>query len=233
MAVKTIGIIGGMSFESTATYYKSINEEVAKKLGGLNSAKIVLYSLNFEEIAALQERGDWDGAARILGEAARKLEAAGAHFLLIATNTMHKIYDSIQAQVKIPILHIALSTAAALKEAGIKKIGLLGTKFTMSEDFYIKILSEQGIETLTPSEADMQEVSGIIFSELCKGQIKEKSKEKYLQIIQKLQLIGAEAIVLGCTEIGLLLKSSDTKIPLFDTCIIHSKNAAKIALDDQ
>lgn len=228
--VKTIGIIGGMSFESTTTYYKIINKEVAKKLGGLNSAKIVLYSLNFEEIAALQERGEWERATEILGEAARKLELAGADFILIATNTMHKIYDGIQNKITIPIIHIAYSTAEVLKEKRIKKVGLLGTQYTMSEDFYTKILNEQGIEVLIPSQNDRQEISDIIFSELCKGQIKIQSKNKYLQIIEKLHAQGAQAIVLGCTEIGLLLKARDAKIPLFDTCIIHSKHAAKIAL---
>lgn len=229
--VKTIGIIGGMSFESTAIYYKIINEEVAQRLGGLNSAKIVLYSLNFEEIATLQKQNAWNEAAKILGEVAKKLEVAGADFILIATNTMHKIYEAVQSQIQIPIIHIALSTAKALQNAKIKKVGLLGTKFTMSENFYIKFLNEQGIEVLTPSEEDMQEVSDIIFGELCKGQIKEKSKSKYLQIIEKLHAKGAEAIVLGCTEIGLLINADDTKIPIFDTCIIHSKYAAKMALE--
>lgn len=229
--MKTIGIIGGMSFESTATYYKIINEEVAKKLGGLNSAKIILYSLNFEEIASLQKQNAWDEAARLLGSCAKSLENAGADFILIATNTMHKIYEQVQAQIHVPLLHIATSTAKALKKENYDKIGLLGTKYTMAENFYKDTLKTYGIEALTPDESDMQEVSDIIFSELCKGQIKTKSKAKYLQIIEKLHAKGAKAIVLGCTEIGLLLHSSDTQIPLFDTAIIHALDAVELALE--
>ncbi|WP_038815406.1 aspartate/glutamate racemase family protein [Campylobacter jejuni] len=230
--MKTIGIIGGMSFESTTTYYKIINETINTKLGELNSAKILLYSVNFEEIANLQKQNEWGKAAEILSECAKKLELGGADFILIATNTMHKIFDEIQRSVKIPLIHIAQSTANALKEANITKIGLLGTKYTMMQDFYKNILIKEGIEAIIPDENDIQDVNDIIFSELCKGQIKEKSKEKYLEIIEKLKNKGAQGVVLGCTEIGLLLSKNDTQIPIFDTTLIHALDAVNLALKD-
>lgn len=230
--MKTIGIIGGMSFESTTTYYKIINEAINAKLGGLNCAKILLYSVNFEEIANLQKQNEWGKAAEILSECAKKLELGGADFILIATNTMHKIFDEIQRSVKIPLIHIAQSTANALKEANITKIGLLGTKYTMMQDFYKNILIKEGIEAIIPDENDIQDVNDIIFSELCKGQIKEKSKEKYLEIIEKLKNKGAQGVVLGCTEIGLLLSKNDTQIPIFDTTLIHALDAVNLALKD-
>lgn len=230
--MKTIGIIGGMSFESTTTYYKIINEAINTKLGGLNCAKILLYSVNFEEIANLQKQNEWGKAAEILSECAKKLELGGADFILIATNTMHKIFDEIQRSVKIPLIHIAQSTANVLKEANITKIGLLGTKYTMMQDFYKNILIKEGVEAIIPDENDIQDVNDIIFSELCKGQIKEKSKEKYLEIIEKLKNKGAQGVVLGCTEIGLLLSKNDTQIPIFDTTLIHALDAVNLALKD-
>ena len=221
--MKTIGIIGGMSFESTITYYKTINETINNQLGNLNSAKILLYSVNFEEIANLQKNGEWEKAAQILGECAKKLELGGADFILIATNTMHKIFDQI---------HIAQSTAKILKQQNIHTIGLLGTQYTMMEDFYKNALKKENINTITPNQSDMQELSDIIFNELCKGQMKENSKEKYLKIIQKLKDEGAQGIVLGCTEIGLLISQEDTNIPIFDTALIHALDAVNLALKD-
>ncbi|EAJ1404324.1 aspartate/glutamate racemase family protein [Campylobacter coli] len=225
--MKTIGIIGGMSFESTITYYKTINETINNQLGNLNSAKILLYSVNFEEIANLQKNGEWEKAAQILGECAKKLELGGADFILIATNTMHKIFDQIQKNIKIPLIHIAQSTAKILKQQNIHTIGLLGTQYTMMEDFYKNALKKENINTITPNQSDMQELSDIIFNELCKGQMKENSK-----IIQKLKDEGAQGIVLGCTEIGLLISQEDTNIPIFDTALIHALDAVNLALKD-
>ncbi|EFO9318766.1 TPA: aspartate/glutamate racemase family protein [Campylobacter coli] len=230
--MKTIGIIGGMSFESTITYYKTINETINNQLGNLNSAKILLYSVNFEEIANLQKNGEWEKAAQILGECAKKLELGGADFILIATNTMHKIFNQIQKNIKIPLIHIAQSTAKILKQQNIHTIGLLGTQYTMMEDFYKNALKKENINTITPNQSDMQELSDIIFNELCKGQMKENSKEKYLKIIQKLKDKGAQGIVLGCTEIGLLISQEDTNIPIFDTALIHALDAVNLALKD-
>ncbi|EAL8207738.1 aspartate/glutamate racemase family protein [Campylobacter coli] len=230
--MKTIGIIGGMSFESTITYYKTINQAINDKLKSLNSAKILLYSVNFEEIENLQSQDKWQEAAQILGECAKKLELGGADFILIATNTMHKIFDQIQKNIKIPLIHIAQSTAKILKQQNIHTIGLLGTQYTMMEDFYKNALKKENINTITPNQSDMQELSDIIFNELCKGQMKENSKEKYLKIIQKLKDEGAQGIVLGCTEIGLLISQEDTNIPIFDTALIHALDAVNLALKD-
>ncbi|TEY04467.1 aspartate/glutamate racemase family protein [Campylobacter sp. US33a] len=228
--MKTIGIIGGISFESTITYYKLINEEIAKKLGGLNSAKIILHSVNFKEIEKYQSQNLWDESAKILSLCAKKLENAGADFIIIATNTMHKIYDDVQMQVKIPILHIATSTAKALQQANINQVGLIGTKYTMNENFYKEKLLDQGIKTLIPCQKDMQIVNEIIFDELCRGIFKESSKKTYLEIVDKLRQQGALGIILACTEIGLLIKQEDTQIPLFDTSILHALDAANQAL---
>ena len=220
--MKTIGIIGGMSFESTITYYKTINQAINDKLKSLNSAKILLYSVNFEEIENLQ----------ILTQCAKKLELAGANFIIIATNTMHKVFDEIQQNINIPILHIAKSSAKALKQENIQKIGLLGTKYTMTQDFYKKMLIEENISVITPSDEDIKIVNDIIFNELCKGEIKQDSKEKYLNIIKKLQEKGAKGVLLACTEIGLLISKNDTNIKIFDTSLIHALDAANEALKD-
>lgn len=228
--MKTIGLIGGMSWESTVSYYQLINETIKDKLGGLHSAKILLYSVDFAEIEHYQAIGDWDRSAQVLSEIAVKLEQAGADFIVICTNTMHKVAPQIQETISIPILHIAQATAHALLENGIKKVGLLGTKYTMTQDFYKEKLLDSGLEVVIPDQAGVEEVNRIIYDELCLGQIKESSKESYLDIIDDLKNAGAEAVILGCTEIGLLVKQEDTDVPLFDTTDIHAKRAAEVAV---
>lgn len=229
--MKTIGLLGGMSWESTALYYKEINEEVKKQLGGLHSAKVVMYSVDFDEIEKLQHSGDWDETAVILSDAAKNLENASADFLLICTNTMHKVAAKIETNIDIPILHIADATAKQLQKDGIKKIGLLGTAFTMSESFYKNRISENfGIEVLTPNEDDIKIIHKIIYEELCLGVIKDDSRREYLNIIDKLVALGAEGIILGCTEICMLIKEKDTKTKLYDTTKIHALEAVNLAL---
>ena len=230
--MKTIGLIGGMSWESTVTYYQVINETVKQELGGLHSARCVLYSVDFDEIERCQSAGDWDKSAEILARAARALERAGADFIVICTNTMHKVAPEVGRQVSIPILHIADMTAVELKKAGVGTVGLLGTKYTMQQDFYKAVLQRSGIEVLTPSEADMEEVNRVIYEELCVGTLSAQSKEKYLSVISELARRGAQGIILGCTEIGLLIRQSDTEIPLFDTALIHARQAALRAIRD-
>ena len=228
--MKTIGLIGGMSWESTASYYQLINETIKEKLGGLHSAKILLYSVDFAEIERYQASGDWDKSAGFLSQIAQNLEQAGADFIVICTNTMHKVAPQIQKTISIPILHIAQATADALLENGIKKVGFLGTKYTMTQEFYKEKLLEAGLEVVIPDQAGVEEVNRIIYDELCLGQIKESSKQAYLAIIDDLKNAGAEAVILGCTEIGLLVKQEDTDVPLFDTTAIHAKKAAKVAV---
>ncbi|SDB20540.1 aspartate racemase [Streptococcus henryi] len=230
--MKTIGLIGGMSWESTVSYYQLINETIKGKLGGFHSAKILLYSVDFAEIEHYQASGDWDKSAQVLSEIAVKLEQAGADFIVICTNTMHKVAPQIQETISIPILHIAQATAHALLENGIKKVGLLGTKYTMTQDFYKEKLLDSGLEVVIPDQAGVEEVNRIIYDELCLGQIKESSKESYLDIIDDLKNAGAEAVILGCTEIGLLVKQEDTDVPLFDTTDIHAKRAAEVAVGE-
>lgn len=228
--MKTIGLIGGMSWESTVTYYKIINNIVKENLGGLNSAKIILYSVNFKEIEDCQVSGDWDKSGAILAEAAKKLENAGADFVLICTNTMHKVSDVVASAISIPLLHIADVTAEALKSKNISKVALLGTKYTMEQDFYKSRLIANGIEVLIPSEKDRIIINDIIFKELCLGKILEKSKMKFLEIIDDLSARGAAGAVLGCTEIGMLINQKDTESPLFDTAEIHAGAAAFLAM---
>ena len=228
--MKTIGLIGGMSWESTASYYQLINETIKEKLGGLHSAKILLYSVDFAEIERYQASGDWDKSAGFLSQIAQNLEQAGADFIVICTNTMHKVAPQIQKIISIPILHIAQATADNLLENGIKKVGLLGTKYTMTQEFYKEKLLEAGLEVVIPDQAGVEEVNRIIYDELCLGQIEESSKQAYLAIIDDLKNAGAEAVILGCTEIGLLVKQEDTDVPLFDTTAIHAKKAAKVAV---
>ena len=230
--MKTIGLIGGMSWESTVTYYQVINETVKQELGGLHSARCVLYSVDFDEIERCQSAGDWDKSAEVLARAARALERAGADFIVICTNTMHKVAPEVGRQVSIPILHIADMTAVELKKAGVGTVGLLGTKYTMQQDFYKAVLQRSGIEVLTPSEADMEEVNRVIYEELCVGTLSAQSKETYLSVIAELARRGAQGIILGCTEIGLLIRQSDTEIPLFDTALIHARQAALRAIRD-
>ena len=229
--MKTIGLIGGMSWESTVTYYQVINETIKKQLGGLHSAKCILYSVDFDEIEKYQARGEWDKSADVLSEAAQALERAGADYIVICTNTMHKAAPEISRRIHIPILHIADMTAAELQKQGIRKVGLLGTKYTMQQDFYKNILIEQGIEVVIPNDADVDVVNRIIYDELCLGKILEESKAVYLDIIHELARNGAQGIILGCTEIGLLIQQSDTDIPLFDTTLIHAKQAALKSLE--
>lgn len=229
--MKTIGLIGGMSWESTVTYYQVINETIKKQLGGLHSAKCILYSVDFDEIEKYQASGEWDKSADVLSEAAQALERAGADYIVICTNTMHKVAPEIGRRIHIPILHIADMTAAELQKQGIKKVGLLGTKYTMRQDFYKNILIEQGIEVVIPNDADVDVVNRIIYDELCLGKISEQSKDIYLDIIMKLAQDGAQGIILGCTEIGLLVRQSDTDIPLFDTTLIHAEQAALKSLE--
>ncbi|MBK3495088.1 aspartate/glutamate racemase family protein [Viridibacillus sp. YIM B01967] len=228
--MKTIGLIGGMSWESSAEYYKFINEEVKHQLGGLHSAKCILFSVDFEEIERYQTVGDWESAGRVLANAAISLEKAGVDFIVICTNTMHKVVDVIEDQIHIPILHIADATANQIKAQGIQKIGLLGTKFTMEQDFYKSRVETYNIQVIVPEEEERAIVHQIIYDELCLGIIKESSKKKYIDIIDRLVEAGAEGIILGCTEIGLLIKQQDANITLFDTTKIHAIESVKQAL---
>ena len=229
--MKTIGLIGGMSWESTIPYYTIINQSIHETLGGLHSAKIILYSVEFDEIETCQSCGDWQRSADILSDAAKKLELAGADFLLICTNTMHKVYPQIQAQVTIPILHIADATADALASDGVTKVALLGTRYTMQEDFYKSKLVARGFEVLIPEQADIDEVNRIIFEELCVGTLKETSRKTFSRIIDNLKARGAQAVILGCTEIGLLVKQEHASLPLYDTTVIHANRAAEKAME--
>ena len=224
-------MIGGMSWESTATYYKVINETIKAELGGLHSAKCLLYSVDFADIERCQTAGLWDMSADILLDAAHRLELAGADFIVICTNTMHKVAPRVQAGISIPILHIADATADALLAGGIRKTALLGTRYTMTETFYKDRLVAKGIEVLVPEADDLELINSVIYNELCIGIISEESKHGYLSILDKLALRGAAGAVLGCTEIGLLVQQRDTSLPLFDTAIIHAQMAAKNALD--
>ena len=230
--MKTIGLIGGMSWESTVTYYKIINETVKEKLGGLHSAKCILYSVDFQEIEECQANGNWEKSGEILGEAANNLEKAGADFIVICTNTMHKVINQIKEKISIPILHIAEMTAEKILEKGLKNIALLGTKYTMEQDFYKSKLIEKGINVIIPDKNDIEIINNVIYDELCLGIINPESKAKYLEIVKTLKQKGAEGIILGCTEIGLLIKSEDTDVPLFDTALIHAEQAAIYSIKD-
>ncbi len=229
--MKTIGLLGGMSWESTVSYYEFVNEGIKSKLGGLHSAKVVLYSVDFDEIEKLQHSGDWEETALILSDAAKKIQSGGADFLLICTNTMHKVADKIQNTIDIPVIHIADATGMSLADAGVKKVGLLGTKFTMSENFYKgRLKSGFGLEVLVPSDTDQTIIHNIIYSELCLGEIKANSRKSVLNIIESLGKSGAEAVILGCTEIALLVQQEHTKMPLYDTTTIHAAKAVELAL---
>tara|TARA_B110000240_G_scaffold38505_1_gene42720 strand:+ start:489 stop:1196 length:708 start_codon:yes stop_codon:yes gene_type:complete len=228
---KTIGLLGGMSWESTAIYYRELNEGIKAKLGGLHSAKICMVSVDFEEIEKLQQIEDWNGTAVILSEAAIAIEKGGADFLLICTNTMHKVAPQIEANISIPILHIADATAQRLRKAGIKKVGLLGTRFTMEQDFYKgRLVEKYGIDVIVPNEPEREDVHSVIYNELCLGTIDQNSRERYLKIIAQLAANGAEAVILGCTEIALLVKQNHTATPLYDTTAIHAEQAVLEAL---
>ncbi len=229
--MKTIGLIGGMSWESTIPYYRIINEEIKEKLGGLHSAKIVLYSVEFDEIEKCQSSGEWEKSGEILGNAARGIENAGADFILICTNTMHKVAPQIASMINIPIVHIADATADELEKRNIKTVGLLGTKYTITQDFYKQRLIDRGINVVIPDEEGIDTVNSIIYDELCVGKIADSSREKYKKIIEDLTGKGAEGVILGCTEIGLLIGQSDVSIPVFDTTVIHAKRAAELAME--
>ncbi|WP_156735578.1 aspartate/glutamate racemase family protein [Bacillus velezensis] len=228
--MKTIGLIGGMSWESSAGYYRIINEEIKKKLGGLHSAKCLLYSVDFKEIEHYQSIGAWDKAGEALGQVARSLEKAGADFIVICTNTMHKVLGYIQEMITIPILHIADATAEQIIRQDIRSVGLLGTKYTMEQDFYKSRIASHDINVIVPDDDERELINNIIYQELCLGEIKQSSKNIYKKIINNLVDRGAEGIILGCTEIGLLVKADDSKVPLFDTTLIHAQKAVNKSL---
>lgn len=232
--MKTIGLIGGMSWESTVSYYQTINRIIARELGGFHSAKIVIYSVEFHEIEELQRAGEWEKTGRILGDAAIALERAGAEFLVLATNTMHRVADAITDASDLPLLHIADATAAAIRVSRVDTVGLLGTRYTMEHDFYRKRLeSEHGLTVLVPDADERKIVNDVIFDELCHGKILDESLERYLEIIGSLVERGARGIILGCTEIGLLVHPRHSPVPVFDTSQIHAEAAALEALRER
>lgn len=231
--MKTIGLIGGMSWESSLEYYRLLNTLVKERLGGTHSARCLMYSVDFHDIETLQKQARWDEATRIMVAAARRVQAGGADFLLICTNTMHKMAPEVEASIDIPLLHIADATAAAIKAAGMKKVGLLGTRFTMEEHFYSgRLAGEHGLEVLIPAAEEREVVHRIIYEELVLGQIRPASRERYQSIIENLTVAGAQGVILGCTEIGLLVKAEDCRIPVFDTTAIHAAAAVDLALAD-
>ncbi|MER7674659.1 aspartate/glutamate racemase family protein [Kitasatospora sp. NPDC096128] len=230
--MKTLGLIGGMSWESTAEYYRTLNELTRDRLGGLHSARLVLYSVDFADIERLQAAGRWDEAGAVLADAARALEAAGAELLLICTNTMHKVADQVAAAVSVPLLHLADATAAAVRTAGLRRVGLLGTAFTMEQDFYRGRLAVGGLDVLTPGADSRALVHRVIYEELCLGIVREESRAAYRRIIADLAAAGAEGIILGCTEIELLVHPEDSPVPLFPTARLHAEAAVTAALAD-
>jgi len=228
---KTIGLLGGMSWESTETYYRLLNEGIKTALGGLHSAKILMHSFDFAEIEAMQMAGEWDKSGEAMAEAAAGLEAAGADFILICTNTMHKLAGQVEEKSHVPLLHIADATAAVIKEQGFQKVALLGSRFTMEQDFYKgRLLDQYGINVIVPDDADRQIIHDVIYDELCLGKATDSARAEYVCIIEGLQKAGAEAIILGCTEIGLLVGADDTDVPLLDTTKIHADAAVKMAV---
>ena len=230
--MKKIGLIGGMSYESTITYYEGINRKIGERLGGLSSGEILLSSLNFDEIEQCQKEGEWDKAGEILASHARILQGGGADYIFLCTNTMHRCYEAINAAISVPFVHIADATLGELRKHGAQKVGLLGTIYTMTQDFYKRRLIESGVEVLVPNADEMEAVNEIIFDELCLGKILSRSKEKFLQIIEGLRARGAQGAILGCTEIGLLVSQADTAARLFDTTQIHIDAAVKLALGE-
>lgn len=231
--MKTIGLIGGMSWQSTVGYYQALNQGVKESLGGLHSAQIAMISVDFDTIEKMQCAGDWDGTAQILSDAAKGIEAAGADFFLICTNTMHKVAPAVEAAVQIPLLHIADATARVLIQDKIDRVGLLGTAFTMEEDFYKgRLSSTHGLDVVIPGKEDRQMVHDVIYKELCLGNICQDSKKEYLRVIETLAQEGAQAVILGCTEIGMLVQQEDTSVPLYDTTAIHAQSAVTYALEE-
>lgn len=229
--MKTIGLIGGMSWESSLEYYRIINEEVKKQVGGLHSAKSLMYSVDFAEIEQLQHNGEWDKATQLMVDAAKNLEKGGADFVIICTNTMHKMAKAVEDSISIPLLHIADPTAQAIKTQNLTKVALLGTKYTMEQDFYKgRLIDSFGLDVIVPEDADRQIIHDVIYNELCLGDIRTESKKQFIDIIEKLQKNGAQCVILGCTEIGLLIKQEDVTIPVFDTTLIHAVAAVNLAL---
>jgi aspartate racemase len=228
--MKTIGLIGGMSWESTVAYYRRINELVKARLGGLHSARLVLYSVDFHEIERMQVAGDWDEAGRLVAAAARSLVAAGADFIVLCTNTMHRCAAAIEAAAPIPLLHIADATADEIRDRNLRVIGLLGTRFTMEQDFYRGRLHHRGLDVIVPESADRDLVHRVIYDELCLGSIRAESRDAYRAIIERLVQRGAQGIIFGCTEIGLLVSAADSAVPVFDTTAIHAQAAVTLAL---
>ncbi|MBR2553009.1 MAG: aspartate/glutamate racemase family protein [Erysipelotrichaceae bacterium] len=229
--MKTIGLIGGMSWESTVTYYQKINQIVQEKLGGLHSAEILLFSIDFAELAEYQENDEWDKAAQMMKEAAKRLEKGGADLLLICANTMHKALPYM-TDVKIPVLHIATATAAKLTEDGVVRVGLLGTKYTLLQDFYKAKIAEAGIEVLIPESEAVEEVNRIIYDELCRGILRDSSRDTLLKEIANFKERGAQGVILGCTELDLLVNEKDSCLPVYDTTMIHAEAAALEALKE-
>lgn len=230
--MKKIGLIGGMGYESTIAYYEGINRKIGERLGGLSSGEILLSSLNFDEIEQCQKEGEWDKAGEILASHARILQGGGADYIFLCTNTMHRCYEAINAAISVPFVHIADATLSELRKHGVQKVGLLGTIYTMTQDFYKRRLIEGGVEVLVPNENEMEAVNEIIFDELCLGKALPRSKEKFLQIIEGLRARGAQGAILGCTEIGLLVSQADTAARLFDTTQIHIDAAVNLALGE-
>lgn len=228
--MKTLGLIGGMSWESTAEYYRTLNQLTRERLGGLHSARLVLYSVDFADIERLQTEGRWAEAGAVLADAARSLEAAGAELLLICTNTMHRVADQVEAAVSVPLLHLADATAAAVRAAGLRRVGLLGTAFTMEQDFYRGRLEASGLTVLTPDADGRALVHRVIYQELCLGVVREESRSEYRRVIGELVAAGAEGVILGCTEIELLVGAEDSSVPLFPTARLHAEAAVEAAL---
>lgn len=229
--MKTIGLLGGMSWESTVGYYQAINQGVKQRLGGLSSAQVLLASVNFAPLEQLQHQGDWAAIADALTSSAQQLQAGGADFILICTNTMHKVYPQMEAQLNTPLLHIADATAARLQQEGVNKVGLLGTRFTMEQDFYKGRLADKfAIQTIVPDKEQRELVHNVIYQELCQGQIKPESKAVFVSAIESLAQQGAQTVILGCTEIGMLINQKDTSVPLLDTTSVHAEAAVCMAL---
>ena len=229
--MRTIGLIGGMSWESTLPYYRLINQAVQERLGGLHSARIVLYSFDFDDVERLQRAGDWDAAGALLADAARRLVAAGAELLVLCTNTMHRVAPALEAAVAVPLLHIADPTAEAIRRAGLATVGLIGTRFTMEQAFYRDRLRGHGLEVLTPPPADRELVHRVVYEELCRGRVLDASRAAYRRVMADLVARGAQAVILGCTEISLLVGPQDATVPLFDTTRLHALSAAGRALE--
>ncbi len=229
--MKTIGMIGGTSWESTQLYYQQLNERTAQALGGLHSARCILYSLEFGEVCAHMERGEWDAAGELTAQAAKALEDAGADFLILCANTSHKFCGAVERRVSIPILHIVDAVVEAIRARGMRTVGLLGTKYTMQEDFYLPRLEAADIRVLLPEAAEMEEVNRIIYEELCVGTVKESSRDTLSALVEAMRRGGAEGVILGCTELGMILKDEDAAIPLLDTVKIHSEAAVRMALE--